>query len=81
MIDLLNAFKQVKLYETGEYSVLTEYTCKSVAGVVKATEFRISARSKTISNETMTLIKQVAADKGVPEDDIQGLHIVDHTKC
>ena len=71
----------VEDYETGEYSVLTEYTCKSVAGVVKATEFRISARSKTISNETMTLIKQVAADKGVPEDDIQGLHIVDRTKC
>lgn len=67
--------------QTGEYSILTEYTCKSVAGVVKATEFRISARTKTISNETMTRIKQLAADRGVPEDDIKGLHVVDHAKC
>ena len=67
--------------QTGEYSVLTEYTCKSVAGVVKATEFRISARSESISNETMTRIKQLAADRGVPEDDIKGLHVVDHAKC
>lgn len=67
--------------QTGDYTVLTEYTCKSVAGVVKATELRISARTKTLSNETLARVKQVALERGVPEGDIDGLRVVDHSKC
>ena len=55
--------------ETGEYSVLTEY--RKVQA--RESDRRISARSETF-DETMTRIKQLAADRGVPEDDIQGLH-------
>lgn len=67
--------------DNGDYGIMTEYTCKSVAGVIKATEFRISSRTKSLTNATIEDIKALAVKAGVPEGSVSAIRVVDHENC
>ena len=65
----------------GQYSTMTEYTCKEVGGVQATTELRFSSRSKSLDAATLQSMKDVAIAAGVPASTVNGVTVVDHSKC
>ena len=67
--------------DEGPYQQFTQFICKEEAGVLKVTELRIAARTKTISDDLLNDLKENAKQLGVPGDLVDSLKKTDHSKC
>lgn len=65
--------------EDGKYSLLTEFTEKSI--VVDVTELRFLARTQTLTTETLQTMKNVAASVGIKQSIIDSVKNVNRTGC
>eukprot|EP01063_Lacrimia_lanifica_P032722 TRINITY_DN5639_c0_g1_i2.p3 TRINITY_DN5639_c0_g1~~TRINITY_DN5639_c0_g1_i2.p3 ORF type:complete len:191 (+),score=53.06 TRINITY_DN5639_c0_g1_i2:65-637(+) len=65
----------------GAYSMFTSYKCKSVAGVVDVSEFRVSARAAAVPDAVLTAAKQAAIDAGLKASFVGGAKTISQAGC
>lgn len=66
---------------TGQYDLMTEFTCKEEAGIQVATELRFSSRGKSIDDATFAEMQAKAIAMGIDESIVNNVLVVDQSGC
>ena len=81
MLTLPTVIVDARVDRDGNYDLLTEFTCKQEVGLEVATELRFSSRYSELDEHTLDYMKSQALKYGIDQKIIDGLYVVDHSKC
>ena len=81
LLTLPTVIVDARVGRDGNYDLLTEFTCKQEVGLEVATELRFSSRYSELDEHTLDYMKSQALKYGIDQKIIDGLYVVDHSKC